>query len=101
MMVHGTLPSVAIGTEVDAASEKINAHLYCSYRMTLSNVFTKYTLFNLKVLLNGESDIDHYENAEIVHAVHSLLIMGPFKFGKLNCHTKILNKQYDFRILTI
>ena len=34
--------------------------------MTLSNGVTKYALFNLKVLLNGDSDIDHYENAEIV-----------------------------------
>ena len=37
------------------------------------NVVTNYTQFDLKMLLYGDSDIDHDRNAVIVQAVHDYI----------------------------
>ena len=42
-------------------------------KMILRNVVTRYTQFNLKILLYGDSGIDHNRNAVIVQAVHDYI----------------------------
>ena len=41
--------------------------------MILRNVVAMYTQFDLKVLLHGDSGIDHDKNAVIVQAVHDFI----------------------------
>ena len=41
--------------------------------MTLRNVVTRYTQFNLEVLLYCDSDIDNEKNAAIVQVVHDFI----------------------------
>ena len=41
--------------------------------MILRNVVTRYTQFDLKILLYGDSGIDHDRNAVIVQAVHDYI----------------------------
>ena len=47
--------------------------LYYAQRKTLRNVATKYTQFDLEILLCGDSDIDNDRNAVIVQAVHDYI----------------------------
>ena len=42
-------------------------------RMTLRNVVTRYTQFDLNVLLYGDSGIDHDRNVVIIQAVHDYI----------------------------
>ena len=45
---------------------RFSCPLYYTQRMILRNVVTRYTQFDLEILLYGVSDIDHYRNAVIV-----------------------------------
>ena len=41
--------------------------------MIIRNVVTRYTKFNLKVLLYGVNDIDYEKNVAIVQTVHDFI----------------------------
>ena len=60
-------------TTEDTAHYSLDCPLYYAQRMILRNVVTRYTQFNLEILLYGDSDIHHDRNAVIVHAVHDYI----------------------------
>ena len=60
-------------TAEDAAHYFLDCPLYYAQRMTLRNVVTRYTQFDLNVLLYGDSGIDHDRNVVIVQAVHDYI----------------------------
>ena len=57
----------------DTAHYFLDCPLYYTQRMILRNVVTRYTQFDLKILLYGDSGIDHDRNAVIVQAVHDYI----------------------------
>ena len=60
-------------TAEDTAHYFLDCPLYYAQRMTLRIVVTRYTQFNLNVLLYGDSGIDHDRNVVIVQAVHDYI----------------------------
>ena len=57
----------------DTAHYFLDCPLYYTQRMILRNVVTRYTQFDIKILLYGDSGIDHDRNAVIVQAVHDYI----------------------------
>ena len=53
----------------DTSHYFLDCPLYYTQRMILRNVVTRYTQFDLNVLLYGDSGIDHDRNAVIIQAV--------------------------------
>ena len=51
----------------------LDCPLYYTQIMILRNAVTRYTQFDLKILLYGDSGIDHDRNAVIVQAVHDYI----------------------------
>ena len=60
-------------TAEDTAHYFLDCPLYYAQRMTLRNVVTRYTQFDLNVLLYGDSGIDHDRNVVIIQAVHDYI----------------------------
>ena len=57
----------------DTAHYFLDYPFYYTQRMILRNVVTRYPQFDLKILLYGDSGIDHDRNAVIVQAVHDYI----------------------------
>ena len=60
-------------TAEDTAHYFLDCPLCYTQRMILRNVVTRYAQFELKVLLYGDSGIDHDWNVVIVQAVHDYI----------------------------
>ena len=60
-------------TTEDTVHYFLDCPLYYAQRMILRNVVTRYTQFDLEILLYGDSDIDYDRNALIVQAVHDYI----------------------------
>ena len=60
-------------TAEDTAHYFLDCPRYYAQRMILRNVVTRYTQFDLNVLLYGDSGIDHDRNVVIIQAVHDYI----------------------------
>ena len=69
-------------TAEDTAHYFLDCPLYYTQRMILRNVVTRYTQFDLNVLLYGDSGIDHDRNVVIIQAVHDYIrTLSDFNFA--------------------
>ena len=60
-------------TTEDTAHYFLDRPLYYAQRMILRNIVTRYTQFDIEILLYGDSDTGHDRNAVIVQAVHDYI----------------------------
>ena len=60
-------------TAENTAHYVLDCPLYYAQRIILRDVVTRYTQFDIKILLYGDSDINHDSNAVIVQAVHDYI----------------------------
>ena len=76
-------------TTEDTAHYFLDCPLYYAQRTIVRNVVTRYTQFDLEILLYGDSDIDHDRNAVIVQAVHDhIRTLSDFNFAPFTmCYT--------------
>ena len=84
-------------TAEDTAHYFLDLPLYYAQRMILRNVVRRYTQFDLKVLLYGDSGNDYDRNAVIVQAVHDY-IRDSKRFKLCTLHYVLLT---DGLIITI